>query len=45
MDDRNASGSTSFFVSGDVNQDERQAIPLAAQGVGQRIVSDISEGW
>ena len=44
-DDKNATGTTSFFVSGDVNQDERQAIPLAAQSVAQRIVSDIGEGW
>ncbi|HEX4085580.1 MAG TPA: LptE family protein [Chthoniobacteraceae bacterium] len=44
-DDKNAVGTTSFFVSGDVNQDERQAIPLAAQSVASRIVSDIGEGW
>jgi hypothetical protein len=45
VEDKNAQGTTSFFVSGDVNQDERQAIPLAAQNVASRIVSDISEGW
>ena len=45
VEDRNAQGTTSFFVSGDVNQDERQAIPLAAQSCASRIVSDISEGW
>jgi len=45
IDDKNAVGTTTFFVSGDVNQDERQAIPLAAQNCATRIVSDISEGW
>jgi hypothetical protein len=45
IDDKNAQGLTTFFVSGDVNQDERQAIPLAAQAVASRIVSDIGEGW
>ena len=40
-----ATGQTNFFVSGDVNQDERQAIPLAAQDAAVRLVSQISEGW
>jgi hypothetical protein len=45
------SGTTSFFVSGsdsgaaDVNQDERQAIPLAAEDLAVQVVSQISEGW
>jgi hypothetical protein len=48
---RTASGSTSFFVNGsgrnsaDVNQDERQALPLAAEDLAIRLVSEISEGW
>ncbi len=45
VDDRTTSGTTSFFVSGDVNQDERQAIPLAAQNAATHIVAEISEGW
>jgi hypothetical protein len=45
VDDKSAQGTTTFFVSGDVNQDERQAIPLAAQSVAVRIISDIGEGW
>jgi len=45
IEDKNAVGTTTFFVSGDVNQDERQAVPLAAQSVASRIVSDLSEGW
>ncbi len=48
---RSANGTTSFFVNGsdrnaaDVNQDERQALPLAAEDMAIRIVSEISEGW
>lgn len=45
IDDRRTNGSTSFFVSGDVNQDELQAIPLAAQDAAVRMVASISEGW
>jgi Lipopolysaccharide-assembly len=48
---RSVNGTTSFFVSGsntiaaDVNQDERQAIPIAAEDLAARLVSQISEGW
>ena len=45
IDDRTVDGQTSFFVSGDVNQDERQAIPIAAQDAAVRMVAEISEGW
>ena len=38
-------GTTSFFVSNDVEQDERQAIPLAAEQAAIRLVSQISEGF
>ncbi len=38
-------GATSFFVSGDLQQDERQAIPLAVEDASVRLVSRISEGW
>ena len=39
-------GNTSFFVSGnDVNQDERQAIPLAIESAAVRIVSRVTTGW
>ena len=39
-------GTTSFFVSGnDVNQDERQAIPLALSDAAVRVVSHLTEGW
>ena len=48
---RSANGETSFFVSSadaiaaDVTQDERQAIPLAAERLAEDIVSHLSEGW
>lgn len=45
VDDKNTTGSTSFFVSGDVNQDEIQAIPLAAQSAAIHMVSEFGEGW
>ena len=42
---RSASGSTTFFVGGDVQQDEQQALPLAAQKAAVEIVNYLSEGW
>jgi hypothetical protein len=51
IEERNVNGTTSFFVSSpnlltaDSNQDERQAIPLAAEDMAIRITSLVSEGW
>lgn len=51
LENRTVTGQTSFFVTGsttiaaDVNQDERQAIPLAAEDMAVRLVSQLSEGW
>jgi len=45
VEDKSVTGTTDFFVSADVNQDERQAIPLAMGHAAVRIVSDLSEGW
>ena len=51
IDQRGISGQTSFFVTGssspaaDVNTDERQAIPLAAEDMAIQLVSQLSEGW
>jgi hypothetical protein len=51
LDRRSVNSSTSFFVTGrnlliaDSNQDERQALPLAAEELATRIVSLLSEGW
>jgi outer membrane lipopolysaccharide assembly protein LptE/RlpB len=39
------SGSTSFFVGTDVNTDQRQAMPLAAEELARHLVSQLSEGW
>ncbi|HWB59823.1 MAG TPA: LptE family protein [Chthoniobacteraceae bacterium] len=38
-------GSSSFFVGGDVQQDEQQALPLAADKAAVQIVTSLSEGW
>jgi hypothetical protein len=38
-------GGTSFFVGTDVNTDERQAFPLAAEEMARQLVSQLSEGW
>ena len=38
-------GSTSFFVGSDVTTEERQALPLAAEDLAVRLVSQLSEGW
>ena len=40
-----AQGTTSFFVGTDVVTDERQALPLAAEELATRPVSQLSEGW
>jgi hypothetical protein len=40
-----ASGVTSFFVGTDVNTDERQALPLAAEELARHLVSQLTEGW
>ena len=39
------SGDTSFFVGDDITSDERQALPLAAEELAVRLVSQLSEGW
>jgi hypothetical protein len=42
---RNVTGNTSFFVGNDLQQDERQAIPLAALEAAEEITSQVTEGW
>lgn len=39
------SGGTSFFVGGDPQMDERQALPLAIEDLAVRLTSQLSEGW
>ncbi len=38
-------GDADFFVGDDVQQEERQAIPVAAERLAVDLVSQISEGW
>jgi hypothetical protein len=38
-------GTTSYFVGPDINSDEKQALPLAAEELAVRLVSQLSEGW
>jgi hypothetical protein len=45
LDQRSVTGTTNFFVTSDIQQDERQALPLAAEDAATRLVSQISEGW
>ena len=45
LDGGRLNGSTSFFVGSDVEQDERQAIPLAAQQLAVRLASEVTEGF
>jgi hypothetical protein len=52
LERRSVFGTSSFFVargsqpvSADVNQDESQAIPTAAEEMAVRLVSQLTEGW
>lgn len=45
IDSGHVTGETSFFVGNDVQQDERQAIPIAAQQVAVNLVSQLVEGF
>jgi hypothetical protein len=51
IDHREVQGQTTFFVNGsvsiaaDVNSQERQALPLAAEDLMVRYVSLLTEGW
>lgn len=42
---QDVAGTTSFFVGPDITSDERQALPLAAEQLATRLVSQLSEGW
>ena len=45
LDTEKVTGTTSFFVGDDLQQQERQAVVLAAQDAAVRLTSKISEGW
>jgi hypothetical protein len=38
-------GTTSFFTQSDIQEGERQALPLAAQDLANNVVKLITEGW
>lgn len=38
-------GSSNFFVGDDIQAQERQAIPLAAEEAAEELVSRLAEGW
>lgn len=40
-----AKGKTTFFPTGDIQTDERQAISVAASRLGVSITSRVAEGW
>ena len=45
LDTGQVNGTTNFFVGNDVTQDERQALPLAAEQLAVRLVSTVAEGF
>ena len=45
MPSAEVAGTTSFFVGNDLNADERQALPLAAEELATNLVTQVSEGW
>jgi len=40
-----ATGTTTFFAQSDLQESERQALPLAAQDLAQNAVKLVTEGW
>lgn len=38
-------GETTFFTQSDIQEGERQALPLAAEDLGTNVVKLITEGW
>jgi hypothetical protein len=38
-------GTTTFFTQSDILEGERQALPLAAQDLGNNVVKLVTEGW
>jgi archaellum component FlaF (FlaF/FlaG flagellin family) len=38
-------GSTSFFTQSDIQEGERQALPLAAEDLANNVVKLVTEGW
>jgi hypothetical protein len=44
-DQKEVTGTTSFFVGSDPTTDERQALPLATEQLATNLVAQLSEGW
>jgi hypothetical protein len=40
-----ATGNTTFFTQADIQEGERQALPLAAQDLANNAVKLVTEGW
>jgi hypothetical protein len=40
-----ASGTTTFYTQSDIQESERQALPLAAQDLANNVVKLVTEGW
>ena len=38
-------GNTTFFTQANIQEGERQALPLAAQDLAQNTVKLVTEGW
>lgn len=45
FENASVSGSTTFFTQADINEGERQALPLAAENLGENAVRLVTEGW
>lgn len=45
LKDGKVTGRTNFFVGDDIQQQDRQAFPLAAEAASRELVSELSEGW
>jgi len=45
FENTSVSGSTSFFTQADIQEGERQALPLAAEDLANNIVKQVTEGW
>jgi hypothetical protein len=40
-----ATGSSTFFIGGDLQSDKRLGVPLASEELGRNMVSDLSGSW
>jgi len=43
--EKQAIGTTSFFIGNDLQSDKRQGVPLAAERLGRQMVASLVEGW